>query len=401
MKKNVYAPRRRSGKGPILAVLGTAAACVAVLIGMALVFGQGQQQSDFVDPRAGLVPTAADAEGAGDSAGENGATSNTASAEEAAPVAETVTMTLGGGPETYVLKGEEYLEPGCHAFDANEGDITSSVAIDGSVDTTTPGDYAITYTATLSSGAQAKAVRTVHVVEDFEALSGAAETLPVLMYHYVYTKDDVPDDLNGNYILDTDLAQHLAYLREEGYYYPSYQEVRAFAEGTHTLPAKSVVLTFDDASYWFLDYGVPLLEQYEVPATSFVICNQDEAADKISQYASSWVSFQSHSYALHSRGTSEGKGGIIHAKSAEEIAADLTQAAEFLGANEAFAYPFGDGDEDAVKGLKQAGTLCGFLIENRRIKPGDAPEELPRVRISGDYTQEGFRYLVTPNGGEQ
>lgn len=401
MKKNVYAPRRRSGKGPILAVLGTAAACVAVLIGMALVFGQGQQQSDFVDPRAGLVPTAADAEGAGDSAGENGATSNTASAEEAAPVAETVTMTLGGGPETYVLKGEEYLEPGCHAFDANEGDITSSVAIDGSVDTTTPGDYAITYTATLSSGAQAKAVRTVHVVEDFEALSGAAETLPVLMYHYVYTKDDVPDDLNGNYILDTDLVQHLAYLREEGYYYPSYQEVRAFAEGTHTLPAKSVVLTFDDASYWFLDYGIPLLEQYEVPATSFVICNQDEAADKISQYASSWVSFQSHSYALHSRGTSEGKGGIIHAKSAEEIAADLTQAAEFLGANEAFAYPFGDGDEDAVKGLKQAGTLCGFLIENRRIKPGDAPEELPRVRISGDYTQEGFRYLVTPNGGEQ
>ena len=54
-----------------------------------------------------------------------------------------------------------------------------------------------------------------------------------------------------------------------------------------------------------------------------------------------------------------------------------------------------------MKGLKQAGTLCGFLIENRRIKPGDAPEELPRVRISGDYTQEGFRYLVTPNGGEQ
>ena len=137
MGKNVYAPRRRSGKGPIFAVLGTAVVCVAVLIGVALVFGQGRQQSGFVDPRAGLTAATASGE-------EPGAAGDNANAEAAAPVADTVTMTLGSGPETYVLKGEEYLEPGCHAFDANEGDVTSSVAIDGAVDTATPGDYVVT-----------------------------------------------------------------------------------------------------------------------------------------------------------------------------------------------------------------------------------------------------------------
>jgi len=32
---------------------------------------------------------------------------------------------------------------------------------------------------------------------------------------------------------------------------------------------------------------------------------------------------------------------------------------------------------------------------------GDPVEALPRVRIAGEYTQEGFENLVEPNGGEQ
>lgn len=31
----------------------------------------------------------------------------------------------------------------------------------------------------------------------------------------------------------------------------------------------------------------------------------------------------------------------------------------------------------------------------------EMPWFLPRVRIAGEYTQEGFEYLVEPNGGEQ
>ncbi len=186
--------------------------------------------------------------------------------------ASNVVMTLGGSQTTYVLVGEEYLEAGCHAVDPDEGDITSTITTEGTVDTSVAGTYTITYTATTSTGAIASAERSVHVVDSFDE---EATNLPVLMYHYVYTEDDPPDDTeNNNYLLDTKLEAQLKYLSENEYYYPSYEEVRGFIDGTHTLPAKSVVLTFDDGQKGFLKYGIPLLEKYHVPATSFIICNQ-------------------------------------------------------------------------------------------------------------------------------
>ncbi len=54
--------------------------------------------------------------------------------------------------------------------------------------------------------AQPQATRTVHVVENFDNFAGNAETLPVLMYHYVYTEDDPPEKNDANYLLDTKLA---------------------------------------------------------------------------------------------------------------------------------------------------------------------------------------------------
>lgn len=321
--------------------------------------------------------------------------------EAAAPaVSESIVMTLDGAADTYVLVGEDFLDGGCHAYDtAARKPLTAEAT--GTVDTQTPGDYTITYTATDEDGAQATATRTVHVVESFDAFDGKAETLAVLMYHYIYAEDDSPAEEDANYLLDTKFEKHLQYLTEHHYYYPSFAEVRAFAEGTHTLPARSVVLTFDDAQDGFLKYGTPLLNQYQVPGTSFMICSKKKSKAKIAKYMSPYVQFQSHSYDLHERGTDEGKGGIIHAKSVEELEDDLKRAQKILGTTEAFAYPFGDTDEDAEEALANLGVLCAFTVENTRVEPGNNPLTLPRVRIAGEYTQEGFEYLVEPNGGEQ
>lgn len=314
--------------------------------------------------------------------------------------ASSVIMTLGGDAETYVLVGEEYLEAGCHAYSPEEGNL-SDVRIEGNVNTRVPGDYTVTYTVSSASGGRAKAERIVHVVESFDEFDGTAQTLPVLMYHYVYAEGDAPAELNGNYILDTKLAAQLQYLVDQDYYYPSYQEVRAFAQGKHTLPARSVVLTFDDGEQGFLKYGTQLLEQYQVPGTSFLICSDADVEDKIRDYSNPFISWQSHSYGLHRAGSSVGRGGLIHALTTEEIADDVKQARAILGSIEAFAYPFGDNNEQAWAALEQENVPCSFTIENRRIVPGDNPEALPRVRISGEYSQESFEYLVTPNGGEQ
>ena len=56
---------------------------------------------------------------------------------------------------------------------------------------------------------------------------------------------------------------------------------------------------------------------------------------------------------------------------------------------------------EAVLTWKKLGYCAPFTIENRRVEVVDPVEALPRVRIAGEYTQEGFEYLVEPNGGEQ
>lgn len=369
---------------PALIVIAALAIAGAVLAIVGFVFAatsQSQSSAGVSSAKTEAAPHAAPA------AVESNETPTVRTADD-------VIMTLPGSVDTYVLQGEEYLEPGCHAVDPDGGDITSTVNIQGNVDTSKPGDYEITYTATTDDGAQAKATRNVHVVNAFDE---PATSLPVLMYHYVYSADNPPEELNGNYILDTDLAGQMAYLAENGYYYPSFQEVKAFAEGSHTLPAKSVVVTFDDGEKGFLETGIPVLEEYKVSATSFVICSDADAAEKIHNYASEYVSFQSHSYAMHQAGSDIGRGGRIHAMTEAEIADDLRQAQAILGTTEAFAYPFGDNNEAAQEALRETGVLCGFTIVNDRVYPGDDPTILSRVRISGDYTQDGFEWSVAPN----
>lgn len=393
--------RRRKPWGVIVA-----AVLAVALVGGGVAWGvsQGAFQG-IADSLRPLIPGAAGNDAApaekGPAADLAAASPDAIPADAAAPaVAESVVMTLDGAADTYVLVGEDFLDGGCHAYDtAARKPLTAEAS--GTVDTQTPGDYAITYTATDEAGAQAVATRTVHVVENFDAFDGKAETLAVLMCHYIYAEEDPPAEEDANYLLDTKFEKQLAYLAEHGYYYPSFAEVRAFAEGTHTLPARSVVLTFDDAEDGFLKYGTPLLNQYQVPATSFMICSKKKSKAKIAKYTSPYVQFQSHSYDLHERGTDEGKGGIIHAKTVDELEKDLKRAQKILGTTEAFAYPFGDTDADAEDALANVGTLCAFTVENRRVEPGDNPLTLPRVRIAGEYTQEGFEYLVEPNGGEQ
>lgn len=315
-----------------------------------------------------------------------------AATEAAVPQsADDVVMTLNGDKDTIVLAGEDYLEAGCHAVQIGVGYLTDEVEISGEVDSSVPGDYVVNYKVTTEDGRYAETSRTVHVVDDMSA----AADVPVLMYHWVYTTDNVPDDLNGNYILDTDLEQQLQYLNENDFYYPSYEELRGFVDGTHTLPEKSVIITFDDGEWGFLDIGIPLLNEYEVPATSFLICKDDDAWMKATSYASKYVRFQSHSYGMHEPGSGVGRGGILHAMTEQEIYDDCMKAEEVLGDVEVMAYPFGDNNETAWTAMEEAGILCAFTVVNGRVSPGENPYALDRVRISGEYPLSSFESLLS------
>lgn len=297
-------------------------------------------------------------------------------------------MTLQGAEETYVKQNQSYVESGCWALDQTAGNLSDHVETTGEVDTSVPGDYEVIYSVQNAEGIHSSRKRTVHVVDEASFRKNTSG-IPVLMYHYVYTEDDIPDELNTNYLLNTKLEDQLKYLKEQQYYFPSYQELAAYVKGEIDLPEKSVVLTFDDGQKGFLNYGIPLLEKYEIPATSFVIASKDWDT-KLKEYASEYVSFQSHSYDMHKGGGTIGHGGIISAMSMEEILQDLETAQNILSHTEAFAYPYGDVTEDAQMAVSEAGILCAFTTEYGRVEAGGDPAVLPRVRVLGDASLEGF-----------
>ena len=101
-------------------------------------------------------------------------------------------ITLSGQRELFVPLGGAYQEPGYTAQDDADGDLTASVTRAGTVDTSVPGVYTLTYTVSDKAGNTASATRQVSV---YENSSGGS---PVYL-----TFDDGPSDRVTPRVLDT------------------------------------------------------------------------------------------------------------------------------------------------------------------------------------------------------
>lgn len=303
-----------------------------------------------------------------------------------------IVMQVNGDEDTYVKQGEDYIESGARAYDKKEGFLTDDIKTSGSVDTSTTGDYDVVYTVRNSENMESSITRTVHVVDDMDVDD---DGISVLMYHYVYDEGKPPAKMDANYISNTKLEAELKWLSDNDYYYPSFAELRAYLEGMHSLPKKSVVLTFDDGEQGFLDYGTPLLNEYHVPATSYIIGSDPNFTEKVSTYMSEYVSFQSHTYDLHRDGnTNKGKGGKIWDLDQASLEQDCNQAIAQLHDAQSLAYPYGDCPDFAPAALEDCGYLCAFTVQNDQVRKGDNPYKLPRVRMFGSSALEGFEYQV-------
>lgn len=302
------------------------------------------------------------------------------------PESANLLIGLKGSEVTLVKEGEEYIEPGAYALDDRVGAVTN-IKIKGKVDTSKPGEYKLEYIAKYDKAAS-KATRTVKVIKA-DKFDSNSSGIPVLMYHYVFSEDDAPSKLDSNFILDSDLEKQLKWLKDNDYYYPSFAELSAYIDGKHSLPKKSVILTFDDGQVGFLNYGIPLLNKYKVPATGFLIGTR-YGPDIVKADRSKYVCYQSHSYDMHRAGGNIGHGGRISAMTLEEIEEDLNMAIAMVGNKDAFAYPYGDVTEDGKKAIENCGIDCAFTTQYGKVEKGDDKTELPRIRVLGQAGLEGF-----------
>ncbi|GAB3631100.1 hypothetical protein GCM10027421_04530 [Microbacterium shaanxiense] len=206
--------------------------------------------------------------------------------------------------------------------------------------------------------------------------AAADAQIPILMYHQFTSRPEGEDGwLRGNYAYIGDFDAHMNHIATTGFYLPTWDELSAFIDGRLYLPNHSVIITDDDADQTWFDLAVPVVDKYQVMATSFMI-----TADRQDPAPSPYVLRRSHTHAMHTAGAN-GEGQMVNL-SAEEIAADLNASADVLGVREVVAYPFGHYNDTTKQGVAMAGYELGRTIEPGYVHIGTDKLALPVVRIN-------------------
>lgn len=110
---------------------------------------------------------------------------------------------LNGWQTVSICQGDSYTDAGAAASDAFDGDLTASLSVSNTVDTSVQGSYSIVYTVSDSSGNTAEATRAVNVYPRPAPASGMVRGGGIVSDSTIYlTFDDGPSSKVTPQILD-------------------------------------------------------------------------------------------------------------------------------------------------------------------------------------------------------
>lgn len=163
-------------------------------------------------------------------------------------------ITLNGGSEITILKGEDYQDPGYTMLDNCDGDISKKVTIQSSLDTSKVGTYEILYEGQDQSGNKTSVKRTVTVIEQRSYKSSYDKIDNTVNGWYTGNKKDGTRPIFGAGAKIEELKPYQAY-----YMGPD---------------EKVLYLTFDEGSNdTYLEQIIDVLNENDVKATIFLCKN--------------------------------------------------------------------------------------------------------------------------------
>lgn len=211
--------------------------------------------------------------------------------------------------------------------------------------------------------------------------------ISVINYHYVINleADEKKDCQQSICLTDTQYDEQMKYLKDNGYYTASMEDLDLWIDKKINLPVKTVVITIDDG--WFVERNIKILEKYNLHATLFLIGSlaSPEA------YRSENLEIHSHTWNMHNLGECPIKrGGAILCKDKNYILEDLKKSSESLNGSVYFAYPFYEYNNHAIEALKEAGFKMAFAGGSRKVTQGIDKFTVPRFGMTNTATLEDF-----------
>lgn len=222
--------------------------------------------------------------------------------------------------------------------------------------------------------------------------------IPVLMYHYVSTPPADADiyrvDLSVPPAL---LAEHLDRLQAEGYTTISPYDLTEALQRGRELPAKPILITFDDGYRDNYDNAYPLLRERGMQATIFVVTDFiDEQRpayltwDMARELAANGIAIESHGRNHMGLADKEDDYLVWQALgSLETIEYELGTRPRFV------SYPAGEYDQRTIDVFRSAGYWAGFTTDQGTEQHSDAPFQLERIRVRNTTSADELIRLLT------
>ena len=110
------------------------------------------------------------------------------------------------------------------------------------------------------------------VVDGVIPLGLSGIRVPILEYHYIRVDSNRYDPLGFNLsVTPANFSAQMDWLASHGYHPVTFDDLRAYFQGRVRLPARPVVLTFDDGHQDFFTTAFPILESHGFKAVSYIV----------------------------------------------------------------------------------------------------------------------------------
>jgi peptidoglycan/xylan/chitin deacetylase (PgdA/CDA1 family) len=225
------------------------------------------------------------------------------------------------------------------------------------------------------------------------APAGQRPYIPILMYHYVRIVDKAADPLGyGLSVTPDQFAAQVKWLRQSGYDTIQMSALAACISGDAPCPSRAVALTFDDGYADAYTAALPVLQEYGATATFYIVSgfvghDAYMGWDEIRALRSAGMEIGAHSISHIDLTT------LSHDENVDQIGRSGAEIAAQIGAPvRSFCYPAGKFNAEIAAITRDR----GYTSATTTIQEGAQNDlfALPRVRIYGDMSQDGFQATI-------
>lgn len=216
--------------------------------------------------------------------------------------------------------------------------------------------------------------------------------VPILMYHYIRINPVATDKIGyGLSVTPADFEAQMNYLAMHGYHSISAGDVVDVLHGLKSLPAKPVVISFDDGYDDLYTVAYPILQKYRLQGEAYIITGKVGSPG--------YVTWDMLRQMLRDGGMTIGAHTIHHPdlrtlskeQQFNEIEGSRVALQTQLGIPvDDFCYPAGAYTAQTVELVKQAGFKDAVTVEPKSTEYSGQEMTMPRVRVAGGETLDEF-----------